>query len=402
MRIATLLLAALCAMVANGAVPARAQTSATNDVKTVVVVMRHGVRSPTHPTELQPYAREKWPSWEVQNGYLTPHGALLVQQLGTYYRRTYANLLGASGCPAKGDVFVWADVDERTVKSGESLVKGLAPGCGIPIGHAAADPDTLFDPLPSIAKANPRESMASLMGSIGNDPAQLNSAYASQFATVDAVLGCTHGGCKTISSVPTGVDSKGDDGLAGINGGLDMAADVGENMLLEYTDNKPVVGWGRVDHAKLLTMLQLHVINKKIEHGGYAARAHASNILSHVLDMLHSDAHKTYFIVGHDTQLAEFAGILHLSWLVRGDAMNDTPPGSALVYELHAPSNGAQYVRVYFVAQSLDDMRAGNGSNPQRVPVYVPGCPSFDCPVDTFTSVVNAAIDPKFVGPWNP
>lgn len=397
MKIATLLFAVLCALLAADAIPSSAQTSTSSDVKTVVVVMRHGVRSPTHPTELQPYARDKWPAWEVQNGYLTPHGALLVKQLGTYYRRTYSALLGASGCPAKNDVSVWADVDERTVKSGESLVQGLAPGCSIAVGHAPADPDTLFDPLPSIARADPRESLASLTGAIGNNPAALNGAYAAQFATVDAVLGCAGGGCKTISSVPTGIDSKSDDGLAGINGGLDMAADVAENMLLEYTDNKAVVGWGRVDKQRLLTMLQLHVVGKKIEHGGYAARVHASNILAHVLALLQSSDRKANFIVGHDTQLAEFAGLLHLSWLVRGDAMNDTPPGSALVYELHAPASGSQYVRVYFVAQSLDDMRAGHGTNPQRVPVYVPGCPSFDCPVDTFASIVNGAIDPKFV-----
>lgn len=402
MKISALFLTLLCASIAAVTLAARAQTATQSDIKAVVVVMRHGVRSPTHPDELQPYARDKWPAWEVKNGYLTPHGALLVKQLGTYYRHAYAGLLGTSGCPAKGDAFVWADVDERTVKSGESLVQGLAPGCGIVVGHAPSDPDTLFDPLPSIAKANPSRSLASLTGAIGNDPAALNAAYASQFATIDAALGCTGGGCKTVSSVPTGVDSKSDDGLAGINGGMDMAADVAENMLLEYTDAKPVVGWGRVNHQRLLTMLQLHVIGKKIEHGGYAARVHASNILSHVLDMLRSDQHKAYFIVGHDTQLAEFAGLLHLSWLVRGDAMNDTPPGSALVYELHAPANGAEYVRTYFVAQSLDDMRAGRGTNPQRVPVYVPGCPSFDCPIDTFASVVNGAIDPKFVGQWNP
>lgn len=401
MKISTLLLAIVCASIATDAIPARAQTS-PDDIKTVVVVMRHGVRSPTHPDELQPYARDKWPAWEVKNGYLTPHGALLVKQLGSYYRRAYARLLGARGCPAKGDAFVWADVDERTIESGESLVQGLAPACGIAVGHAPADPDTLFDPLPSIAKADSKQALASLTGAIGDDPAALNAAFASQFATVDAVLGCARGGCKTISSVPTGIDAKSDDGLAGIDGGLDMAADVAENMLLEYTDAKPVVGWGRVDHQRLLTMLQLHVVGKKIEHGGYAARAHASNILSHVLDMLRSDQHKTYFIVGHDTQLAEFAGLLHLSWLVRGDAMNDTPPGSALVYELHAPATGTEYVRVYFVAQSLDDMRAGNGTNPQRVPVYVPGCPSFDCPVDTFANLVNAAIDSKFVAPWKP
>ncbi|MGA7247291.1 MAG: hypothetical protein WBW89_06005 [Candidatus Cybelea sp.] len=36
-------------------------------------------------------------------------------------------------------------------------------------------------------------------------------------------------------------------------------------------------------------------------------------------------------------------------------------------------------------------------SIPLHVPVYVPGCPGFDCPIGTFNTIVNAAIDPKFV-----
>jgi 4-phytase / acid phosphatase len=91
---------------------------------------------------------------------------------------------------------------------------------------------------------------------------------------------------------------------------------------------------------------------------------------------------------------------LRLSWLIEGDQLNDTPPGSALIFELHRPSNGTAYVRTYFVSQTLDAMRAGQGQNPVRVPVYVPGCPSLDCPFAKFTSVVKSAIDPRFVTKW--
>jgi 4-phytase/acid phosphatase len=106
------------------------------------------------------------------------------------------------------------------------------------------------------------------------------------------------------------------------------------------------------------------------------------------------------FFSGHDTQLAEFAALLRLSWLIEGDQLKDTPPGSALIFELHRPSSGQAFVRTYFAAQSLDSMRAGQGQNPQRVPVYVPGCPSMDCPFAKFTSVVKGAIDPRFIAPW--
>jgi hypothetical protein len=57
-------------------------------------------------------------------------------------------------------------------------------------------------------------------------------------------------------------------------------------------------------------------------------------------------------------------------------------------------------VRTFFVAQTLDAMRAGHGESPLRVPVYVPGCPALDCPFGTFRKIVTAAVDPRFVAPW--
>jgi 4-phytase/acid phosphatase len=106
------------------------------------------------------------------------------------------------------------------------------------------------------------------------------------------------------------------------------------------------------------------------------------------------------FFSGHDTQLAEFSSLLHVSWLVKGDQMNDTPPGSALIFELHERAGAQPFVRTFFIAQTLDAMRAGQGQNPMRVPVYVPGCSGLDCPFNKFSAVVKSAINPAFVAAW--
>jgi 4-phytase/acid phosphatase len=396
-RVQALLLAiflALSAMV-TACVQAQAQPSG-DSIRAVVVLMRHGVRSPTHPDELAQYAQQPWRKFDVKPGYLTAHGAMLAQQLGEYYRKTY---LPSTGCPAQGAVSIWADVDERTVETGKAIAAGFAPGCSITVGHAAGDGDPLFDP-PGVAKVDAALSLASLKGAVGGDPNSLNTAYHAQFAALEEILGCTHStGCKSISSVPSAIDSKGDGRLAGLSGGIDLAAGAAENLLLEYTDGAPSPGWGRLTGNRLIEVIQLHAIAKQLEHNRYAGRAHASNIMAHILHELQSPPARVSFLVGHDTQLEELSGMLGLSWLVKGDAMNDTPPGSALVWELHAAADGSQYVSVYFLAQSLDDMRAGHGTNPQRVPVFIPGCPSLECPIDTFASVINGAIDPKFVAP---
>src|SRR5579883_1944347 len=77
----------------------------------VVVMSRHGVRSPTHPSQLNAYAGKAWPTWSnVKPGYLTPHGAVLMRQFGEAYRWWYGDALGlgSNGCPPGGSVFIWA------------------------------------------------------------------------------------------------------------------------------------------------------------------------------------------------------------------------------------------------------------------------------------------------------
>ena len=325
-----------------GAVAPAANAS---DLRMVIVMSRHGVRSPSHPAELNGYAREPWPAWSGKPGNLTPHGAALMKQLGAYYRNEYDGLLEGTGrrCPAGGSVFVWADVNERTVASGNALLQGLAPGCGIAVQHAAGDPDKLFDPLPGTGTVNKAESTASVLGAIGGGFSGIPAAYGAAFATMEQALGCaTPSSCKQISRIPTTLSNDGDGGLASLNGGLDMAGDVAENLLLEYTNGNAQVGWGRVDHAKLLQILQLHVLGKELEHGNrYTARAHSSNIMSHILQTLQAGATgqavsgtrvppqaRFVFLSGHDTQLAEFSGLLGLSWLVEGDQSTTRRPAA--------------------------------------------------------------------------
>jgi 4-phytase/acid phosphatase len=85
---------------------ASAPGSLPPSLRAVVIVTRHGVRSPTDPTELAAYVVHPWPAWEVAPGYLTPHGATLMTSFGAAYRAYYAakGLLPPQGCPQSGSV----------------------------------------------------------------------------------------------------------------------------------------------------------------------------------------------------------------------------------------------------------------------------------------------------------
>jgi 4-phytase/acid phosphatase len=81
---------------------------------------------------------------------------------------------------------------------------------------------------------------------------------------------------------------------------------------------------------------------------------------------------------------------------------DDTPPGGALIFELWR--DAAKYsVRVYFSAQTLEQMRSASPLTqkdpPQRVPLLLPGCSAQDlaCPLPAFIETVNQVIDGNYV-----
>ena len=70
----------------------------------VVILSRHGVRSPTQDDEtLNNYRKSTtppWPDFGVQHlADLTLKGALLMQRMGAYYRQRWAALFEPDGLP---------------------------------------------------------------------------------------------------------------------------------------------------------------------------------------------------------------------------------------------------------------------------------------------------------------
>lgn len=426
----TLILLALSFLSARGAAIAQ-PARPTAQLKFVVILSRHGVRSPTgKASRYDRYSRAAWPKWNVQPGYLTPHGFALMKLFGTYDRSLLASdgLLTSSGCADASLVSVVADSDQRTRQSGLALAEGMFPGCPPPV-HALpqGSRDPLFHPEPGQFTDAAAQSPGAAAGRLAGEQS-LTEEYRPQIARMDRILAT----CGRPSSPDRQRVSLFDVAFSPrtgrplhpgeLQGPLSVAATLSENFLLEYTQDMPMneVGWGCVSKPVLRSLLVLHTAAFNYEHRNpAAARMAASNLLAHIRaamrqavegrpvpDAPDSAGDRVLFLIGHDTNLAAVAALLNLNWVADG-RRDDTPPGSALVFELwRSRATGRYFVRTFFTAQTLDQMRYAVvltlSKPPLRVPLAMGGCSkagSETCSWTAFSHLSVRVIDAACVDP---
>jgi 4-phytase / acid phosphatase len=418
---ASMLARLLCALLLIA--PALAQ----NQLKMVVILTRHGVRSPLSP--MSNYAKDSWPlnqpDWGVDCcGDLTPSGEQLVRLMGAYYRNYYRKQgLLPAGCPDK-QVYIWADNEERTIQTGRELAQGLAdgsPGCSISVQSLTYNPPgcspSQNDTTCQRGKAGPNDPLFHLpptsdpdpqLQAIANDinrryPA-LKAKYLNQLQALQDTLGCPpKPSAPCLLQLDPTASVK--DGKLNWGGPFNVGSTASEIFLLEYANGMPCakVGWNKVIFNKpdcslgrsFRDMQEIHTAYfQETQRAPYIAAIQGTNLLSEIVRKLEQaqrpnpPAQKLVIFSGHDTIIANIAAMLGLSWKLPDLPENDTPPAGALVFELYKdPQKGAYSVRVRYVYQMLDQLRTKAAlavdHPPKWVDVPIPACKG-DCDLERF------------------
>lgn len=384
-------LAALLPILIGSAMPADARTPVAAEDRAltldrVVVVMRHGIRP---PTKLQPMpagtATDDWPTWPVAPGWLTPHGAQAVTAIAASDRDLFraTHLVPTRGCPVR--LALLADSDQRTIATAEAYARGLAPGCTITVEHLAQDvADPLFSQIDGgHAPLDPAQATAAVSAAIGpGGIARLEARMKPLLARLDGVLCGRTVPSPTcgVTRVPTAITPATVRSRPKLTGALDRASTAAQVLLLEYADGKPLrdVGWGRATAADITAFGAFHALEFAVlARPRYLAARNMAGLSLRIERWLGDaapDAPTIAMIAGHDTNIANLAGLLGLHWQVPGIAKDDPVPGGAILLERLTDAAGHHYVRAVYRAQSLEELRAGTARTPYRKILPIAGC----------------------------
>ena len=419
--------------------------SAQYTLERVVLVSRHGVRSPTNtsPPLAEVAPKQTWPTWLVASpGDLTPRGEGLATLMGEYYRQQFAplGLQSVNGCPGQNEVYVWADVAQRTRHTGNGLLAGAFPGCGLYAQHLhpTNQIDPLFHPVSAgvckVDKDIARDEI--LMAACGTlswgESKCLEHALHQQpnggaLKKLQGVLRCCSpnlcqppgGTCTLEHGVRSSIVEKEKGISVGLSGPISIGSTAAEVFLLEYSQNMPRVAWGLVSsQTDIKPLMWLHSLQfDLIERTRHLARRQGSALLHQVFETLQQTAERTstpqdqvppesklVIYVGHDTNLANIGGMLHADWQLKNYLPNETPPAGAMAFEL-LRHNEKFFVRMSYYSQSPDQMRSATrlSTQPPDRAEIVPRCKNSQdgacpcknspCPWDEFHDWVQKSVD---------
>ncbi len=145
---------------------------------------------------------------------------------------------------------------------------------------------------------------------------------------------------------------------------------------------------GKITQARQITaLLPLLTENYDLSNDVlYTAQKRGSVLLNAMLDGVKPEADpnvRWLLLVAHDTNIAMVRTLMNFSWQLPGYSRGNIPPGSSLVLERwRNAKSGERYLRVYFQAQGLDDLRRLQTPDAQhpllRQEWHQPGCRQTD------------------------
>lgn len=339
----------------------------------VVEISRHGVRPPTpdNTKAMEAGSDRRWPGWLTADGELTGHGYAAAALKGQYEAAGWrqAGLLTA-GCPQPGTLFVWASPMQRTRATAKALTDGAFPGCGVAVHSVAGDSDPLFqiDKM-GLAPLDSAKALAGINAAMGGSVEQAQQRATADIARMKAAV-CLPGTPCPVFDQPWSI-KQGKDGRFDVKG-LSTLSNMAETFRLAWSENQPAseVAFGHVRNANDVAAL-MPLLTAKYDYTSdvpYIARRNGSVLMDQIAKALaqgvtpQRDAPpdvRWLLYVAHDTNISWLRTMMNFSWQLANYPRGNIPPAGSLVFERWRDAqSGKRFIRLYFQAQTLGQIRS--------------------------------------------
>ena len=355
------------------------------ELKEVVVMSRHNIRSPltSGGAAYQRVTPHTWFKWSSPSSQLSLRGGVLETEMGQFFRQWVVSegLLPDNYRPEGDEVLFYANSRQRTFATAKYFSAGFLPFANVEITHKL-DEDKM-DPVftPQFTKMNDtyRQQVLADIQALNGGPKAWMAAQQPTLNLMEQVLDMAHSPAAlqgdtthfwfddTQFKLEKGSEPK-------MTGGYTLANSVADALVLQCYESESMTAFGHE-----LTIEQWRAICAVKEvYDGLLFTTHSAAVnlayplVSRIREELNRSDRKFMFLCGHDSNLASISAALGLQIPETENALElHTPIGSKLVFEKWSDGSD-EYVAVNLVYQSIGQLQGRTLLSPAAPPMVLP------------------------------
>ena len=354
------------------------------ELKEVVVMSRHNIRSPltSGGAAYQRVTPHTWFKWSSPSSQLSLRGGVLETEMGQFFRQWVVSegLLPENYRPEGDEVLFYANSRQRTFATAKYFSAGFLPFANVEITHKL-DEDKM-DPVftPQFTKMNDtyRQQVLADIQALNGGPQAWMAAQQPTLNLMEQVLDMAHSPAAlqgdtthfwfddTQFKIEKGSEPK-------MTGGYTLANSVADALVLQCYESESMAPFGHE-----LTIEQWRAICAVKEvYDGLLFTTHSAAVnlayplVSRIREELNRSDRKFMFLCGHDSNLASISAALGLQIPETENALElHTPIGSKLVFEKWSDGSD-EYVAVNLVYQSIGQLQGRTLLSPAAPPMVL-------------------------------
>ena len=353
-------------------------------LKEVVVMSRHNIRSPLSSggADYQRVTPYKWFAWTSPSSQLSLRGGVLETEMGQFFRKWVVNegLLPDNYRPEGEEVLFYANSRQRTFATAKYFSAGFLPFANVEITHKLKEDkmDPVFTPQFTKMNDTYRQQVLSEMNAMHGGPQAWMAAQQPTLELMEQVIDMANSPAAKNDTTHFWYNDiefkieKGDEPK--MKGGYTLANSVADAMVLQCYETESFTAFGTP-----LTMEQWRAICAVKEvYDGLLFTTHSAAVnlayplVSRIREELNRNDRKFMFLCGHDSNLASIGAALGFQFPETENALElHTPIGSKLVFEKWSDGTD-EYVAVNLVYQAVGQLQGRTLLSLEVPPMVMP------------------------------